>query len=68
MAVNKHFGRLLLLVGVVDCLASILLYFVPGITVDVYALCMLAVFWIAFFIALAQSWKYLKSLQERPLE
>jgi len=67
-AVNKHFGRRLLLVGVVDCLASVLLYFVPGISLDAYALCMLAIFGIAFFIALTQSWKYMKSLQGQPRE
>lgn len=67
-AVNKHFGRRLLLVGVVNCLASALLYFVPGISLDVYALCMLAVFAVTFFLALAQSWKYMKSLQEPPGE
>jgi uncharacterized membrane protein len=65
-AVNKHFGRRLLIVGLLDCIASVLLYFVPGISVDAYALGMLAVFGVAFSIALLQSWKYMKSLEERP--
>ncbi len=64
-AVNKFFAKRLLVVGVVVCLAAAILYFVPGISIDVYALSVLAVFVIAFSVAMVQSWKYMKSFQEK---
>jgi uncharacterized membrane protein len=61
-AVNKYFGRRLLVVGVVFSIDAAALYFVPGISVDGYALAMLAIFGIAFSIAMFQSWRYMNSL------
>jgi hypothetical protein len=64
-AVNKHFGKRLLVVGSVVCIGSAALYYVPHITVDGYALAMLAIFVIAFSIALFQSWKFMKSFRQK---
>lgn len=65
-AVNKFFGKRLLVVGAVVSIDAAALYFVPRISVDGYALAMLAIFVIAFSIAMFQSWKYMKSFQDRP--
>lgn len=63
-AVNEHFGRRLILVGVIEALASIALYLIPNLSLDAYALSVLGVFVIVFSAALAQSWKYMRSLQK----
>jgi uncharacterized membrane protein len=62
-AVNKYFAKRLLIVGVVQALAAIVLYRVPDISVDAYSLSTLGVFVIAFTIAMLQSWKYMKTYQ-----
>jgi hypothetical protein len=64
-AVNRYFGKRLLVVGVVICIGAAALYYVPAITVDGYALAMLAIFVIAFSAALLQSWKYMKSFHQK---
>ena len=61
--VNKFFAKRQLLVGIVEAMASVGLYFVKGINITGYAFSVLAVFVIAFSIAAIQSWKYMKSLQ-----
>ena len=65
-AVNKYFAKRLLVVGVVVCMTALAFYRVPEITVDGYALAMLAVFVVAFFVAMIQSWKYMKSFSPPP--
>lgn len=60
--VNKFFAKRQLFVGIAEALASSGLYFVKGISIDGYALSVLAVFVAAFSIAIFQSWKYMKSL------
>jgi uncharacterized membrane protein len=59
---NQYLGWLLLISSLIFLVASILLYFVPGITLDGYAIgCMLA-FIVPFAIGMAQSIHYLKNL------
>jgi hypothetical protein len=60
-AVNEYFGRRLLVVSVIFSVTSLLLYFLPGISVDTYALSTLLVFLVAFTIAMMQSWRYMTS-------
>ncbi|RPI35015.1 MAG: SdpI family protein [Chloroflexota bacterium] len=61
-AVNKHFAVRMIFSGASIVLSSILLYFVPGISVDIYALACAAVFGVVFTAGLMQSFRYLKSL------
>lgn len=60
-AVNAYFAKYQLAAGVIELLASVGLYFVPGISVDVYALSCLSVFVIVFGIGLTKGWMYLKN-------
>jgi uncharacterized membrane protein YedE/YeeE len=61
-AVNRHFSYRLLWSGIA-CLASgIILYFVPGLSLDAYALGVLAIFAGVFLIGLLQSIHYMNSL------
>ena len=62
---NKYFARRQFAVGLIFTLASIALYFWPGISVDAYALGSLGVFLVLFIPALVQSWQYMKSLQSQ---
>lgn len=62
-SVNKYFARYLLATGMVITIAAVSLYFLPGLSVDAYALSILAIFLLVFSIAMVQSWKYLKSIQ-----
>ena len=61
--VNKYAGVRLLITGVVVVIASVGLYFIPGIGVDAYALLCLGVFVLVFAVALVQSILYLRSQQ-----
>jgi uncharacterized membrane protein len=61
-AVNRYSARWLLFAGVSIVAAAILLYLVPGISVDAYALGCLAVFMVTFTVGLVKSFHYLKSL------
>ncbi|GAB4580190.1 MAG: hypothetical protein Fur0022_29290 [Anaerolineales bacterium] len=60
---NKYFAKRLLVVGLVEALAAIGLYFWPGISLDAYAWGCLAVFLGLFIPAIIQSWRYLKKLR-----
>ena len=60
-AVNKYFARHLLVVGLVQILAAVALALIPGISVDGYALAVLAVFVLVFSVAMFRAWRYLKS-------
>ena len=62
-AVNKYAAKRLMMVGASTIIASILLYFIPGISVDAYALGCLAVFVIVFTVAITQSVKYMRSFE-----
>ena len=61
-AVNRYAARWLVFAGVSIVAAAILLYLVPGISVDAYALGCLAVFMVTFTVGLMKSFQYLKSL------
>jgi len=61
-AVNAHFGRRLLVIGLATALAALLLYPMPGLDVDSYAWALLAVFALFFGVGVVQSWRYMKTL------
>lgn len=61
-AVNKFFAQRLMLVGIVEVVAALVLYFLPGISLDGYAIAVMVLFAVAFSVAMAQSFRYLKSL------
>lgn len=62
-AVNNYFAKRQFLVALIEVIAATGLYFWPNITVDEYALSVLAVFIIAFSIAFIQGWRYMKTLR-----
>ena len=62
-ATNQYFAKRLLVVGLVQTLASVGFYTIPNISVDAYALLCLGVFVVTFAIAMAQSWRYMKSIK-----
>lgn len=61
-ATNQYFAMRQLVLGLVFVVAAFGLTFWPGLSVDTYALACLAVFVVAFSMAVAQSMQYLKSL------
>ena len=63
--VNKFFAKRQLVVGVMEAIASFGLYLVKGINIDGYAFSVLAVFVVAFSIAVFQSWKFMNSLRQQ---
>jgi hypothetical protein len=66
-AINKHFGQRLFVTAAGFIVGAVGLYFVPGISTDVYALACLGIFVVFFMISLGQSLRYLKALtQEQP--
>ncbi len=62
-AVNRYSAWWLLFAGVSIVVAAILLYLIPGISVDAYALGCLAVFTVTFTVGLVKSFRFLKSLK-----
>lgn len=62
-ATNKFFAQRQLVVALIEVITAVALYFLPGISIDTYALSVLVVFLVAFAIAIFQSWQYLKSLR-----
>jgi hypothetical protein len=62
-AVNRYSARWLLVAGLSIVAAAILLYFIPGISVDVYALGCLAVFVVTLTVGLVKSFLYMKTLK-----
>ena len=61
-AVNQHAAKRLIVSGVSLMAAAVLLLFVPGITVDAYALGCLAVFGVVFGMGLFQSFRYIRAM------
>jgi len=61
-AVNKHFGKRLLVTAVGFLIGTIVLYFVPGISLDAYALSCLVIFAVLFTVGMVQSMNYLRTL------
>jgi hypothetical protein len=61
-AVNSYSGKWLLGTGLVIVAAATGLSFVPNLTIDTYALSVLAVFVFAFAVSIAASVRYMNSL------
>ena len=62
---NQYAGKCFLCVGTIFLVSAIGLYFIPGLSVDGYALACLAVFTVSFFVGIWKSWQYMKSLQDK---
>lgn len=60
--VNRYAARWLLAAGIITVLAAIVLYFVPGLTVDTYAWLGLGAFALVFLPGLLLSFRYLRQL------
>jgi hypothetical protein len=65
-AVNKHFGKRLLIAAIGFLIGSVGLYFVPGISTDAYAMGCLLIFVVLFTFGLVQSFSYLRALTSEP--
>ncbi len=61
-AANKYFAKLQLITALIIIVAATGLYYWPGISVDAYALSILAIFTFAFSAAFFQGWRYMKTL------
>lgn len=59
---NRFMARWLLLTGIITVVASIAIYFVPGLTVDAYAWLVLAAFGAPFLVMIIASFRYLRAL------
>lgn len=64
-AVNKYAGLRLLVAGILTILSAVGFYFIPGLSLDTYALACLGVFAIVLIFGLVQSVIYLRSLKLR---
>jgi hypothetical protein len=65
-AVNHHAAKRILAAGVAVILAAVILYMVPNITIDQYAMGVLIVLVVIFGIGMIQSVRYLKKLGDTP--
>lgn len=61
-AVNKHFSIRLFWTGISTILAAVILYFIPSLSLDAYALSCLAIFILVFGVGIAQSVIYMQKL------
>jgi len=61
-AVNKYSGKRLLAAGIITIVAAVGFYFIPGISLDAYALACLGVTGTALAIGIVQSFLYLKKV------
>lgn len=64
-AANKFAAKRMLAAGAVFVAAAVILYFIPGIGVDTYAIGCLVLFAVPFIIGLVQSLRYVKSLAQQ---
>jgi uncharacterized membrane protein len=62
--VNTYAGRRLLVSGFITSIAAVVLYFIPSLTVDGYALLMAIFALIPLIIAVWQSFRYLDARSE----
>lgn len=62
--VNAYAGKRLLVSGLITAVAAIALYFIPGLTVDGYALAMLLFAVVPLTIGIWQSFRYLKQSEK----
>jgi len=63
-ATNKYGTKRLMVTGISTVVAAAIFYFIPGITVDGYALACLFVFTLVFTIGVVQSLRYMRSIQQ----
>ena len=63
-AVNKFAAKRLLATGLGFTAAALGLYFVPGLSVDAYALVCLAVFVVFFGVSIYQSFRFIRRLEK----
>lgn len=61
-AVNRHFGKRLLIASIIFVVGALLLFFVPGISLDAYALGVLLWLLLTLGTVVYQSARYLKTL------
>jgi uncharacterized membrane protein len=61
-AVNKYSSRWLIVAGLLTVLSALVLYLVPGISLDGYALACLGVFTVVLAIGITTSVRYMNSL------
>lgn len=61
-AVNKYFAPWLAAVGLLTAFAAACMYYVPGISLDVYSLSVLAVFVLVVFLGIVKTARYMNSL------
>ena len=61
--VNAHAGKRMLASGLMTTVAAVMLYFIPGLTLDGYALAMLFIAVVPLTIGLGQSFRYLNRLE-----
>lgn len=62
-AANAHAGKYLLAVGVITVLAAIVLYLVPGISLDAYALACAGIILAALTVCAIRCFRYLAKLK-----
>ncbi len=62
-SVNHFFAKQLFSIGIFQAIVSVAFYLIPGISVDMYALSCMIVFFVAFSRAMSQSFRYIKTLQ-----
>lgn len=60
-AVNAHFAVRMMWVGIITLIMSLVLFAIPGLSVDAYSLLVLAVIGIGLLIAIVQSFAYMNS-------
>jgi hypothetical protein len=61
-AVNTYIGKWLLAASLVQAMAAVVIYFIPGISMDIYAYSVLAVWVVVFGAAMFASVRHLNSL------
>lgn len=61
-AANRFIAKRLMIAGLIFTIGSLVLYFIPGLSIDSYALSALAMFVIPISITLIQGFHYLHSL------
>jgi uncharacterized membrane protein len=62
-AANRYSAKWLIITGVATDLSALIFYFIPGISLDAYALLCLAVFAVVFGLAIFMSFRYLREVQ-----
>jgi uncharacterized membrane protein len=58
---NQYFAKRLFVAGILEAVAALGFYFIPNISLDVYALACLGIFVVSFSISLVQSRRHMQS-------